>query len=105
MSLVGFNDDRPVIARDEFVRIVNQASEGCTESTRVRLRRVVETTDRVAVGWFHCNGVGCPIRQAGRRTNQTFQERFDTHMAALFDAEYDAAKARIVPFVVEVEGA
>jgi hypothetical protein len=89
------------IDRAELVRIINRTSEGCTESTRARLRAVATQTNAVAVGWWHCDGVGCPIRQAGRRTNQAFQQRFDTEMAALFDARY-VNDNEIVPFVVTV---
>jgi hypothetical protein len=92
--------ERLTITRDDLVRIVDDASRGLTESTRSKLLAVAETTDAVAVGWFHCEGVGCPARQA-RRRNQTFQQRFDTKMAALFDAEY-ADKDQIVPFVLDV---
>lgn len=91
-----------IIDRDELIRMVDVASEGITESTRVKLLAVAETAGAVAVGWFHCDGVRCPARQAGRR-NQAFQTRFDEAMAARFGREWDhEARLPFEPFVVAV---
>jgi hypothetical protein len=83
-----------VIERDELVRIVTEASAtGCAERTRRKLIAVAETTDAVAFGWFHCDGVGCPARQA-RVHNQTFQKAYDEAMSRLLGA-HDIAVARV----------
>lgn len=85
----------PRIERTELVRVVDRASQGITESTRAKLRAVAESTDAVAVGWFHCEGVTCPARQAGRH-NQRFQEAFDLAMAERYGQPVES------PFVVYV---
>jgi len=83
------------ISRDDLIRVVDEASEGCAESTRAKLRTVAETTDAVAVGWFHCNGYGCPARQA-RRPNQRFQQAFDTAMFARYGRDLDTTYSFVV---------
>jgi hypothetical protein len=88
------------IERSELVRIVDEASQGITSSTRQKLLDVAETTNAVAAGWFHCEGVGCPIRQAGRRTNQKFQTAFDFAIAQRFDIPPEDLS--IEPFVIWV---
>jgi hypothetical protein len=99
------SDEPLVIERAELVRIIDEASAGvCAESTREKLRRVAETTGVLAVGWFHCDGVQCPARQA-RRTNQRFQSAFDTAMAERFEREtFNPASHGVIcePFIVEV---
>jgi hypothetical protein len=90
-----------VIERAELVRIIDAASEGCTESTRVKLHAVAETTDAVAVGWFHCCGYLCPAMQASRR-NQRFQEAFDLAMSTRF--RRTATRSQFVVRVVAVAG-
>jgi hypothetical protein len=93
------------ISRADLVRLVDQASEGCANSSRAKWRAVAETTDAVAVGWFHCDGAHCPARQAGRR-NQSFQEAFDRAMATQFGCEWDDdAVHPVQPFVVRVDEA
>jgi hypothetical protein len=89
------------IERAELRRIVNRASIGCAPSTREKLRSVAQTTDAVAVGWFHCNGVGCPARQA-RRPNQRFQEAFDLAMFEHFGLVDHKDDMQRFAFVVEV---
>ena len=91
------------IERSELVAIIDAASEGCAESTRAKLRHVAETTDAVAAGWFHCNGVGCPGSQAKRR-NQSFQEAFDRAMGERFGRKWNdnAIFHPFEPFVVKV---
>jgi hypothetical protein len=74
----------PVIRRADLIRIVTDASTGLAESTILKYLRTAETTTAVAVGWFHCNGVGCLARQA-KRPSQVFQERYDTLMAEHLD--------------------
>lgn len=76
------------ITRDELVEIVDRAAEGITASTRARLLKVAETTDAVAAGWWHCDGVGCVSRQA-RRKNQTFQMAYDKAIAGRFGVVFD----------------
>src|SRR4051794_3095601 len=90
------------ITRKELVRIVDESSRGVTASTRARLLAVAETTDAVAAGWFHCDGVQCPASQAGRR-NQQFQEAYDYAMALRFDVAPEDMS--IEPFVVRVSDA
>jgi hypothetical protein len=90
------------IQRDDLVRIIDAASEGCKNSTRAKLRAVAETTDAVTVGWFHCSGVGCPSRQA-RRHNQVFQAAFDRAMCERFEIVF-AEDHISLPFVVRVDG-
>jgi hypothetical protein len=89
------------MSRSEFMRIVDAASEGCAQSTRVKLRRVAATTHAVAVGWFHCGGVKCPASQANRR-NQRFQEAFDRAMAERFGR--DVGGDGLPAFVVKIDG-
>lgn len=91
------------IERSELVRIVDEASRGITASTREKLLAVAETTPAVTAGWFHCEGVGCPIRQAGRRSNQKFQTAYDFAMAQRF--EIDPVDMAVEPFVVWVRDA
>ncbi len=87
-----------LIERADLVRIVDEASaQGCAQSTRTKLLGVAETTQAVAVGWFHCDGVGCPARQA-RRQNQAFQQAFDNAMAAHLGRKLDPCD----PFVVHI---
>ena len=88
------------ITRDEFVALVDKASEKCAESTRAKLRAIAETTDAAAVGWFHCDGVQCPAMQA-RRRHQGFQAAYDHAMFARFGLDADETNA----FVVEVVNA
>lgn len=88
--------DEHVIERDELLRIVDEASEGLTPSTREKYAAVARTTEAVTVGRFHCDGVGCPARQA-RRHNQRFQEAFDLAMGARFGIYPEDT-----PFVVRV---
>lgn len=85
------------ITRGELVAIIDSASKECSKRTRAKLRAVAETTDAVAVGWFHCDGVGCPIRQAGEppRT-RSFEKAFDRAMWARFNRTPDEI------FVVQV---
>jgi hypothetical protein len=91
-----------VIERAELVEIIDQASAGCVESTRAKLRAVAETTDAVAVGWWHCDGETCPSRQA-RRTNKHFQEAFDRAMYERFGRPVvEAVDGLADPFVVRV---
>lgn len=71
------------IPRQEFIGIMDAATVGITPSTRSKLMAVARGTQAVAVGWFHCNGVMCPARQAGRH-NQTFQLAFDRAMTERF---------------------
>lgn len=71
------------ITRDELVEVIARAAEGITASTRAKLLKVAETTDAVAVGWWHCDGVSCPMRQASRR-NQAFMTAYDKAMAERF---------------------
>lgn len=95
---------RRSIDRAELVRMVDAASEGCTESTREKLRVAVSSVDRVAVGWFHCEGAACPTRLA-RRPNQKFQEAFDRAMAVRYGFEWNDDKNSpygVEPFVVEI---
>lgn len=80
--------ERRTIARDDLVVIVDKAADGVADSTREKLVAVARTTDAVAVGWFHCDGVSCPARQA-RRQNRRFQEAFDRAMYDHFGLEYD----------------
>jgi hypothetical protein len=87
------------IGRTEFVRIVEQTTEGLTESTRAKLLDVAQGTPAVVVGWFHCDGVTCPARQA-RRSNQRFQEAFDRAMFEHFGREFKEGGR--FAFVVEV---
>lgn len=90
------------ITRDELVQIIDRASEGCAESTRRKLRAIAETTEAVTAGWFHCDGVGCPARQAlGRRTNQRFQQAYDVAMFDHFGRDMDGDYGPD-PFVVRV---
>jgi hypothetical protein len=91
------------IARGDLIDIVDAATYGLTASTRAKLLAVAQTTEAVAVGWFHCNGVTCPARQA-RRRNQDFQTAFDRRMAARFGREWDdeAIPSPFEPFVVRV---
>lgn len=93
------------IPRSELVRIVDEASAGITESTRAKLRAVAETTDALAVGWFHCDGARCPARQAGRH-NQEFQTAFDRAMAERFGRDWNEGfeQTPFEPFVVRVHG-
>lgn len=92
------------IGRSELLEILWRASVGCAMSTREKLRAVGLRTDAVAVGWFHCDGVNCPARQA-RRHNQGFQEAFDRAMAARFGREWNEADEYtppVEPFAVRV---
>lgn len=84
------------ITRADLVALIDDAATGCAESTRTKLRAVAETTEAVAAGWWHCDGVSCPSRQA-RRKNQTFQERYDRAMAERFGRDLFQS------FVVRVE--
>jgi hypothetical protein len=71
-------------------------------STRAKLLAVAERTDAVAVGWFHCDGVRCPARQAGRH-NQKFQTAFDQAMCARFGREWPRDDDLTAPaFVVRI---
>lgn len=94
------------IERAALVEIVDTAaSEGCAASTREKLLAVAETTGAVAVGWFHCDGIGCPTRQA-RRRSQPFQTAFDRAMAERFGRAWDdGARQPFEPFVVTVTDA
>lgn len=68
------------ISREELLTITNQAArETVALSVRGRLEKAMKTTSAVAVGWFHCDGADCPMRQI-RYTNQRFQNRFDQVM-------------------------
>lgn len=93
------------ITRRELADIVEQASEVIgSERSRERLRRVVRETDAVAVGWFHCDGIGCPARQASYH-HMTFQGQFDRLMATRFKRSIDNDAAQLCkPFVVKVVG-
>jgi len=68
------------ISRADLLRIVEKAAQDISPRTRDRLIAVAQTTEAVAAGWWHCEGVGCPARQAHVR-NQKFQERYDLMMA------------------------
>lgn len=85
------------IERREFLQMMEAATEGITASTRAKLRSVAESTDAVAIGWWHCDGVSCLARQAARH-NQRFQEAFDRAMAARFNRPVSE------PFVLEITG-
>lgn len=96
------------IDRDDLIGVVAIASYGLTESTRAKLLKVAETTNAVAVGWFHCDGVDCPARQA-RRHNQRFQTAFDREMGLRFGRPvnedidpFDTTAKLVEPFVVRV---
>jgi hypothetical protein len=95
---------RETIGRDALREIVEASlPEGCAESTKAKLRAVAETTDAVAVGWFHSDGVTCPARQAGR-ANMAFQETFDRAMGKRFGREWDDdSYFPFLPFVVRIE--
>lgn len=84
------------ISRAELVRVIDEASEGITESTRNKLLALAEVTDAVAVGGFHHSGVNCPIHQVGRRGNQTFQEEFDRAMFARFELKCEPGNSFMV---------
>lgn len=89
------------IPRGELVELVARASEGCAQSTRDKLIAVAETTDAVAAGWWHCDGVSCVSRQAGRR-NQTFQMAYDKAIAERYDLAFDGnGSSAVVVGVVE----
>jgi hypothetical protein len=95
---------RETITRADLIAITDAASEGCVESTRAKMRAVAETTQAVAVGWFHCDGERCPASQAQRR-NQRFMEAFDRAMAARYGREVGKPAGfgpAFEPFVVEV---
>lgn len=91
--------ERFTMDRDELIAVIDKATEGLTPSTREKLLHVAQTTDAVAVGWFHCDGVGCPSRQASR-SNQKFQTAYDYAMTSRFGI--DPEEAQIEPFIVEV---
>lgn len=98
---------RETITRAELVNVVDTATAGITASTRAKLLAVAESTDAVAVGWFHCDGCLCPASQAGRR-NQRFMEGFDRAMAQRFGrvvSESQEFGPAFKPFVVEVRDA
>lgn len=88
------------LKRTDLVRVVDEATQGLTASTRAKLLAVAESTDAVAVGWFFCGTVDCPARQA-RRRNQAFMTAFDKAMCERFGVAFDQ-DVRIDPFVVEV---
>lgn len=92
------------IPREELVRIIEEASIGCADSTRAKLRVVARTTGAVAVGWFHCDGVACPARQA-RRANQTFQREFDQAMYERFGVSFNNERPLVVTVESESESA
>jgi hypothetical protein len=91
------------ISRTELMETLWDTSVGCAMSTREKLQAVALRTDAIAVGWFHCDGVNCPARQA-RRPNQKFQEAFDRAMGERFGVEIDESHVSGLfdPFVVEV---
>lgn len=91
------------ISRSDLRSIIDYAATGITTSTRARLLAVAEITEAVAVGWWHCNGVNCPARQA-RCKNQGFQEAFDRAMAARFGQPDPLNNDDAAPFVVTVDG-
>lgn len=89
------------ITRADLIEVVTAALVDVpTESTREKLLHVAQTTNAVAVGWFHCGSAQCPAAQAGRR-NQVFQTAFDKAMAERFDRKWNEDLA-IKPFVVRV---
>lgn len=95
------------ISRLDLMETVGRvlANIECADSTKEKLFAVAEMTDAVAVGWWHCDGVSCPARQA-RRKNQAFQTGFDRAMAERFGRDWDEENTLgpFEPFVVVVEG-
>lgn len=91
------------ISRSDLIEVVDYAATGITPSTRAKLLEVAKTTEAVAVGWWHCDGVNCPARQA-RRKNQGFQEAFDRAMSARFGRPDPLNDDEAAPFVVVVDG-
>lgn len=90
--------------RADLVALVEAASaEGCAESTRAKLIEVARTTDAVAANWFHCDGVGCVGRQAGRK-NQTFQTAYDKAMCERFGVPFAQARSGFVVHIVNDGG-
>lgn len=101
-------DCRRSVSRSELIATIDMAAAVIgSERSRARLRRVAETTDAVAVGWFHCAGVGCPARQASYH-HMGFQGEFDRLMAERFGVSPYAGAAGVwycEPFIVGVEDA
>jgi hypothetical protein len=83
-----------VIPRSALLRVTELAARQLPPGKQEQVMSAMCTTGAVAVGWWHCKGAECPMRQI-RHRNQGFHSWFDGAMLDFLGIEDEDARIRV----------